>query len=89
MIPKEDVGPLLGSDLSLGELICFSQLPCAICRMGVTVPAMRSCWGQVHSGMGSSNSDAVIAHNLIKGPCVLGTKWCIVPAVWHWQSWTG
>ena len=81
MIPEEDVGPLLGSDLSLGKLIHFSQLPCAICKMGVTVPAVRSCWGQVHSGMGSSNSDAVIAHNLIKGPCVLGTKWYIVPAV--------
>lgn len=48
--PLEDVGPLLGSYAvsavcdtyyeCLGKLSHLFQLPCAICKMGVTTPAV-------------------------------------------------
>lgn len=43
------------------------------------MPAVGSCWGQVHSGRGSSNSSAVIARCVMKGPCVPSARCVIIP----------
>lgn len=57
----------------------FSASVCHLLKMGETVPAVRSCRGQVHSGRGSSNSNALIAHCVMKGPCVPGARCFIIP----------